>query len=279
LFLLAQILFTDNSIVAFFIILFEVYCGMRLKDKIAVITGAAEGIGQATSELFAEEGASVVLLDIQVQGDQVADKIRANGGTATFIQTDISIEENVKQAMAQAEREYGRIDILVNNAAAFVLRGLDATVEEWRLSLDVNVIGTSLCSRYASDIMKKQGHVSIVNLGSIASYIAQPEFMTYSATKAAVVSMTRCMALDLASFGIRANCVCPGAIRTQTIVNYIKEIGITEEQFIEKIAPCHILDRMGIPREVAFAILFLASEEASFITGTSLMVDGGCLAR
>ncbi|NEP90835.1 MAG: SDR family oxidoreductase [Okeania sp. SIO2C2] len=252
---------------------------MRLKNKVAVITGAAEGIGKATATLFAEEGAKVIILDKQMLGSNVADEIVDLGGTATFIKTDISQEEEVKQAMTNIEGEYGRMDILVNNAAVFVLKGLDATVEEWHQSLNVNIIGTSLCTRYVSEVMKKHGGGSIVNLGSISSFIAQPEFLLYSTTKAAIVNMTRCMALDLAPYGIRVNCVCPGIIRTQAIDRHLANIGVTEEQFLAENAPLHILNRIGKPQEVAFAILFLASEEASFITATSLMVDGGYIAR
>ncbi|MCP4699679.1 MAG: SDR family oxidoreductase [Gammaproteobacteria bacterium] len=252
---------------------------MRLNNKVAVITGAAEGIGKAIAELFAEEGARVILLDKQATGNKVANQIIASGGIATFIRTDISSEEEVKRAMAQTEREHGYIDILVNNAAVFILKGLDATVEEWHLSLEVNIIGTSLCTRYASNVMKKQNGGSIVNLSSISGCVAQPEFLTYSATKAAIINMTRCMALDLASYGIRVNCVCPGTIRTQATDRHMKKTGMTEEQFIAENAPLHIVNRVGTPREVAFAVLFLASEEASFITATSLMVDGGYIAR
>jgi NAD(P)-dependent dehydrogenase (short-subunit alcohol dehydrogenase family) len=127
--------------------------------------------------------------------------------------------------------------------------------------------------------MKRLGGGVIVNLGSISSFVAQPHFMTYNATKAAIVNMTRCMALDLASFNIRVNCVCPGTIRTAATDRHMAHVGINEEQFIAENAPLHLLNRIGQPREVAYAILFLASDEASFITATSLMVDGGYLAR
>jgi NAD(P)-dependent dehydrogenase (short-subunit alcohol dehydrogenase family) len=251
----------------------------RLKDKVALITGAAAGIGEATAELFAEEGARVVILDVDPAGEAVAARIAARGGEAFFVQADVSREDEVRRAVEQTERRHGRLDVLVNNAATFVLKGLEATVEEWRRSLDVNVIGTALCTRYAAELMKKGGGGAIVNLGSISSFVAQPHFIAYSATKAALVNMTRCMALDLAPDNIRVNCVCPGAIRTAATERHMAQTGQTEEQFNAEYAPLHLLNRVGRPREVACAILFLASDEASFITATPLMVDGGYLAR
>ncbi len=247
----------------------------RVHDKVAVVTGGATGIGEATAELLAEEGARVAIVDRDPAGATVAKGIDG----ARFYRADISNEDDVRDAMERAETDLGGIDILVNNAAVFVLKGLDATTEEWHQSLDVNIIGTSLCTRYASESMKKRGGGAIVNLSSISGFIAQPEFLTYSATKAALVNMTRCMALDLAPHGIRVNCVCPGTIRTAATDRHIEQIGETEEEFLAENAPMHLLNRVGTPREVAYAILFLASDEASFITATPLMVDGGYTAR
>ena len=243
----------------------------RVHDKVAVVTGGATGIGEATAELFAEEGARVAIVDRDPAGATVANRIE----NARFYRADIASEDDVRDAMERAETDLGGIDILVNNAAVFVLKGLDATREDWRQSLDVNIIGTSLCTRYAAESMKKRGGGAIVNLSSISAFIAQPEFLTYSATKAALVNMTRCMALDLARDGIRVNCVCPGTIRTAATDRHMEQTGETEEEFLAENAPMHLLNRVGTPREVAYAILFLASDEASFITATSLMVDGG----
>ncbi len=252
---------------------------LRLQNKVAVITGAAAGIGEATAMLFAEEGARLALLDVDPSGETVAGRIRTQQGAALFVQTDIAAEDQVRRAIELAKRTYGRVDILVNNAAAFVFKGLEATPEDWHRSLDVNVVGTALCARYAADVMKKSGGGAIVNLGSISSFVAQPRFMTYNATKAAIVNMTRCMALDLAPDNIRVNCVCPGTIRTAASDRHMAHVGISEEQFIADNAPLHLLNRIGQPREVAYAILFLAADEASFITAAALMVDGGYLAR
>ncbi|HEX7086386.1 MAG TPA: SDR family oxidoreductase [Vicinamibacterales bacterium] len=248
---------------------------MRLSGKVAIVTGAADGIGAATAELFAEQGAAVVLGDVDKRAMDVRDRIVTASGRAIFRQTDISREDEVAALVAAAEETFGGVDILVNNAAVFVLKGIEATPEDWHRSLDVNVIGTSLCSRYASEAMKRRGGGAIVNLASISSFVAQPQFVTYSATKAAILQMTRNMALDLAPHGIRVNCVCPGTILTRASRDHMARVGMTLEEFVAAEAPKTLLNRIGQPREVAWAILFLASDEASFITGTHLMVDGG----
>jgi NAD(P)-dependent dehydrogenase (short-subunit alcohol dehydrogenase family) len=252
---------------------------MRLAGRVAVVTGAANGIGEATAGLFAEEGAAVVLLDVDPRGESVAARIREKGRRALFVATDISKEAEVRGAVERAEAEFGGVDVLVNNAAVFVLEGLEASIEAWHRSLGVNVIGTALASRYASEAMKKRGGGAIVNLSSISAFIAQPHFLAYSATKAALLNMTRCMALDLAPHNIRVNCVCPGTIRTAATDRHMAQTGMTEEEFLKENAPQHLLNRVGTPREVAHAVLFLASDEASFITATPLLVDGGYLAR
>jgi NAD(P)-dependent dehydrogenase (short-subunit alcohol dehydrogenase family) len=254
--------------------------GERLKGKVAIVTGGGSGIGRATCELFAEEGAQVVVADVdQRQGEAVAANIKKSGGQAHFVFTDISREEDAARLAVETVGNFGGVDILVNNAAVFVLQGIEATVEDWRRSLDVNVIGPSLVSKFAVEEMKKRGSGAIVNLGSMSSFIAQPHFVTYSATKAAMVQMTRNMAMDLAPFKIRVNCVCPGTIITQATERHRAQVGITLEQFMAEEGAKHLLNRVGQPREVAYAILFLASDEASFITGTHLMVDGGYTAQ
>lgn len=253
---------------------------MRLQDKVAIITGGAAGIGRATSELFAEEGARVVIADLDEKaGAEVLAEIKKSGGEAIFVRCNIAEEGEVSALTQGALAAYGRIDILVNNAAAFVLKGIEATVADWHKILSVNIVGTALVSRYASDAMKSSGGGAIVNLGSISSFVAQPQFVTYSATKAAIVEMTRNLALDLAPHGIRVNCVCPGTILTRASYDHMEKVGMTLDQFLAEEGPKHLLNRVGQPREVAQPILFLASEEASFITGTFLMVDGGYTAR
>ena len=249
---------------------------MRLPNKVALITGAADGIGAATAALFAEHGAAVVIGDIDDRGGtEVRDRVIAAGGKAVFVRADISKPGDAESLARAAEITFGHLDILVNNAATFVLKGIDATPEDWHRSLDVNVIGTALVTRAAVEVIRRSGGGAIVNLASISSFVAQPQFVTYSATKAAILQMTRNLALDLAPDGIRVNCVCPGTILTRASRDHMERVGMPLDDFIAAEAPKHLLNRVGTPREVAHAILFLASDDASFITGTHLMVDGG----
>lgn len=253
---------------------------MRLKDRVAIITGAGSGIGQATAELFALEGAKVIVVDIDGRGGQaVCEKIRDQRGAAHFILADISKEDDARKMSAEAVETFGRIDILVNNAATFVVKGFDATAEEWQRSLTTNVMGTALVTKYAVEHMKRSGGGAIVNVGSISGMIAQPNFFAYSSTKAAINQMSRNMALDLGSSGIRVNCVCPGSILTPASHRHMEKVGMTLEQFDAAEGAKTFIGRAGRPPEVASAILFLVSDEASYITGASLLVDGGYTAQ
>jgi NAD(P)-dependent dehydrogenase (short-subunit alcohol dehydrogenase family) len=248
----------------------------RLKDKVAIVTGGAAGIGRATCELFAEEGARVVVADVEAEGGRaVAARIEADGGHALFVHADIARDADARRLAAATVARFGGVDVLVNNAAVFVLEGLDATVEDWQRSLGVNVVGTALVTRYASEAMKQRGQGAIVTLGSISSFVAQPDFATYSATKAALVQLTRNWAMDLAPHNIRVNAVCPGTILTEATERHRRATGVSMDAFLAAAGPKHLLNRVGRPREVAYAVLFLASDEASFITGAALMVDGG----
>lgn len=251
---------------------------MRLAGKVSVVTGGAMGIGEATCLRFSEEGASVVVADVnESAGRQTAERINDAGGRAWFVRTDVSNEASVQEMVHQSVLKFGKIDILVNNAAIFVLRGIDATLEEWHQILNVNVIGTSLVSKHVVPEIRKAGGGSIINLGSISSFIAQPQFVTYNATKAAIATMTRCMALDLAPDKIRVNAVCPGTVWTQIVEKLALEKGLDRKaaDTDPTWGGASMLKRVADPREIANAILFLASDEASYVTGAHLMVDGG----
>ena len=254
----------------------------RLTDKVALVTGGANGIGRATCLRFAEEDATVVIADVdESAGNQLAAEMNKTGTQALFVPTDVSSEASVQNLVQETAEQFDRIDVLVNNAAVFVLRGIDASVDEWNQVLQVNIVGTALVTRSVVPLMKRSGGGAIVNLGSISSFIAQREFVTYSSTKAAISNMTRCLAEDLAESHIRVNAVCPGTVWTGIVEELTRQQGLdrsTADAHPEW-GGTHMLRRIAEPREIANAILFLASDEASFITGENLMVDGGYTAR
>jgi len=253
----------------------------RLASKVAIITGVGAGIGEAIAVRFAEEGARLVLNDISATAGQAAvNKIRNMGAEAVLAVADISQEASASEISETAVKSFGGIDILVNNAADFTQKSVEqAAVADWQKVLGVNVIGTALVSKHAIPHMKARGRGSIVNLASMSAVIAQPDFATYNASKGAILTMTKCMALDLAPFKIRVNSICPGCILTSASYREIERLGLTFEEWRDRVAPLHMLNRLGEPREVANAALFLASDEASFITSAHLMVDGGYTGR
>jgi NAD(P)-dependent dehydrogenase (short-subunit alcohol dehydrogenase family) len=253
---------------------------MRLASKTAIVTGVGAGIGEAIALRFAEEGARLVLADIQeAPGRATLEKVIALGAQATFVKADISETDGARSIAHAAISTFGAIDVLVNNAADFTQLNVEkADISDWQRVLGVNVIGTALVAKFAIPHMKSKGG-SIVNMASMSGVIAQPDFATYNASKGAVITMTKCMALDLAPYKIRVNSVCPGCILTSASYREIARLGLTFEQWRDTVAPMHMLNRLGEPREVANAVLFLASDESSFITATHLMVDGGYTGR
>lgn len=254
---------------------------MRLKGQTAVVTGIGAGIGEAIALRFAEEGARQVLADIhKANGERTLAKVRDAGGEAQLVIADISKDEDARRIAQSAIDYFGHIDILVNNAADFTQIGIEAaTLEDWQRVFGVNVFGTALVSKYVVPHMKERRRGSIVNVGSMSGIIAQRDFATYSSSKGAIQTLTRCMALDYAPFNIRVNTVCPGCILTSASYREIERLGLTFEQWRDQVAPGHMLNRLGEPREAANAVLFLASDESSFITATDLMVDGGYIAH
>lgn len=254
----------------------------RFQGKTVIVTGGGSGIGRATCLRFAEEGARVAVAEINpTTGNETVAMIQAAGGTARFIPTDMADEASIARMVSQTVEAFGGVNVLVNNAAVFVLKSVDATVEDWRKVLDVNVVGPALAVKHVVPELRKAGGGAIVNLGSISSFIAQPNFVTYNTSKAAIANMTRCQALDLAGDNIRVNAVCPGAVWTPIVQQLTAELGLDRAAADKhpEWGGMHMLQRIAEPVEIAHAILFLASDEASFITAACLMVDGGYTAR
>jgi NAD(P)-dependent dehydrogenase (short-subunit alcohol dehydrogenase family) len=247
--------------------------GGRLSGKAAIVTGGARGIGRGIAEVFAEAGAAVAIID----RDGDAGSATASELGLRFAEGDVSDESSVVTAVDGLVSELGGLDILVNNAAVFVLKGLEATVEDWQQVMAVNIMGPALVTKHAVPHIRRAGGGAIVNVGSVSSFIAQPGMLTYNATKAAIAEMSRCLALDLAEDGIRVNTVCPGATWSSQVQRIAAERGLTREQAAlePNLGAEQIIKRIADPREIGYAALFLASGEASFVTGAHLMVDGG----
>ena len=254
---------------------------MRLENKVAIVTGGANGIGRAICELFAEEGASVVVADIERDaGLQTVDRIEAGGGRAMMVEMDVSREADVEGMVRSVVTALGRVDVLVSDAAAFSFGSVDtASQSDWDRALGVNVMGTAYCAKHVLPVMKEGGGGSMVVVASVSSFIAQPAFVPYNASKGALLQMTRCMALDMAPFNIRVNCVCPGAILTRATERHREFLGAEREQFLREAADASMMKRLGAPREIAYGALFLASDESSFMTGAPLVIDGGLTAQ
>ncbi len=253
---------------------------MRIKQKVAIVTGGGSGIGRAVCELFAAEGAQVFLADIDDRGGRETARLIADRGErAEFAKADMSKESDCARVVDQCVALFGRVDILVNNAARFIMKGLEATPEDWKLVMETNVFGYAYMTRLAAQRMKHTGGGSIVNVASISSVVAQPEFVTYNASKGAVLQLTRCAALDLVSDNIRVNCVCPGLVWTPIAQKRAAERGLTREQAAADWAGMQFMKRAAEPIEIAYPVLFLASGESSFCTGSALFVDGGHTAQ
>ena len=243
-----------------------------LSGKSAIVTGGANGIGRAIMERLCQEGVSVTFSGISDAGETTEQELNGKGYPVQFVRGDMADEEFCRQLVDEAWKKWGAINYLVNNAFSFIAKGIDATREEWLRMMSVGPIGYATMARYATPAMREQGGGSIVNLSSISAHIAQPNRWTYNAAKGAVNQLTRCMALDLAADNIRVNTVSPGWIWTREVD---KAAGYDRAKWGPIWGKFHMLRRLGEVEECAAPVAFLLSDEASFITATEIMVDGG----
>ena len=252
---------------------------MRLQNKVAIITGAGGGQGRAASIIFAREGAKVVAAGWRTSNiKETVELVKAEGGEAAFVQADVSKARDVEKMVAFAISQYGKIDVLHNNAGVGYSFGrmapvVDTPEEDWDIVTDIDLKSVYLCCRHTIPEMIRQGSGSIINVSSVNGLIGIHGADAYTASKGGVIALTRALANDLGPKGIRVNCICPGTIETPMAAGVLKDI--RTRRYYENLSP---LRRIGRPEDVAYAALYLASDESSFVTGTILVVDGGMTA-
>ena len=252
---------------------------LSLKGKVALITGAASGIGRGTAELLAEMGASIALIDINdASGLKVQKKITAAGGTARYFNCNVISESDCRNTADAIKTQFGRIDILFNNAGVIRRRKVTELEEkDWDLVIDISLKAIFFMSKHVIPVMAEGGGGTIINTGSGWGLKGGGNAVAYCAAKGGVVNMTRAMAIDHGPQGIRVNCVCPGDIETPLLHDEARQLGVDDKEFMKDAAD-RPLKRVGVPRDIANTVLYLASDLSAWVTGTSILVDGGGLA-
>jgi NAD(P)-dependent dehydrogenase (short-subunit alcohol dehydrogenase family) len=253
----------------------------RVEGKVAVVTGGALGIGKASCLFLAKEGAKIAVTDIlKKEGEEVAKEIKDSGRMAEFWHLDVSNEKEVKRVFADIDKKFGKIDVLVNNAgiAGVSKNTHEITEEEWDKVMGVNVKGVFFCTKHVIPYMRKAGNGSIINLSSIYGIVSSPDVPPYHASKGAVRIMTKTDAVVYAKDKIRVNSVHPGFIWTPMVEGYLKSMGNAEEGR-KMLDSLHPIGHVGEADDVAYGVVFLASDESKFVTGSELVIDGGYTAR
>ena len=250
---------------------------MQLTDRVAIVTGGGRGIGRATAERLAEAGAKVVVADVNAEtADAVAGGITNAGGGAIGVQVDVANEADAARLAQTARDRFGSIDLLVNNAGIGLYTPLlETTLEQWNQVLAVNLTAIFLCSKYCVPAMIEQGSGAIVNIASVRAIATTARTTAYTATKGAVIALTKAMAIEFGDDGIRVNCVLPGAIDTEMMRENLAEDGLSFEEGTAQSLKKTPLGRIGEGRDIANAVTFLATDDASYISGAGFVVDGG----
>jgi NAD(P)-dependent dehydrogenase (short-subunit alcohol dehydrogenase family) len=247
----------------------------RFKDKVAIVTGGSSGIGRSIMEELCKEGCSVAFTGISDIGVTTSKEMADAGFDVLFAQGDMAEEAFCKSVVQQTVEKWGKVNYLVNNAFSFTAKGMDATREDWERVFMVGPVGYAVMVQQVAPIMREQGGGAVVNMSSISAFVAQVNRWTYNAAKGAVHTMTKCMALDLAPWGIRVNSVSPGWIWTREVFKAADLDGGGRDKWDPIWGEYHMLERCGEPVECAGPTLFLLSDDASFVTGTDLPIDAG----
>lgn len=249
----------------------------RVQEKTALVTGAGTGIGQAAAEMLAEEGAQVAVTDIDEEaGRETVDRITDAGGEAAFFRHDVASEDDWERVVDAVQDTFGAPDILVNNAGIYRIEPIDEiSIEDWRQLMDVNVTGVFLGMKHCTPLMREQGTGSVINVSSVAGLVGLAGHACYGASKGAVRTMTKDAAIELAEAGVRVNSIHPAYIDTE-MADYGAEV---QDATKEELAAMHPIGHMGKPDDVAYAVVYLASEESKFMTGSELVLDGGFTAQ
>lgn len=252
----------------------------RLKGKIAIVTGGASGIGRAIAEMYCQEGASVVVADINPEGEAAAENIMEKGGSVLFEQGDVSLLQDAQRIVNDTVSHFGKVDILVNVAGIELTKSLLDTEElEWDRVLRVNLKSVFLMSKYTTEQFRKQGGGTIINMGSVTAKVGFLNYPAYTASKGAIHALTRQMAMELVQYGIRVNVIFPGTIKTPLAVRNFLVTNSNLEEAMAESASLHPMGRLGEPEDVAYMAVYLGSDESSFVTGQEFGVDGGFTIR